>query len=258
MYAWLGRVVGARIVVDIDDPIDVDLPVTSRCLRLADDVVIGHESLRATLPRASREIARVVATPIPTRIYLEQARPEGVPIVGWIGDGPSHAAVLQSLIRDAEHSAPLTRRRFRLRIVGAPRGDVPAALVGGSEVEVVESLSWADELQLASECAKFTVGLAPYRGRGGVAFKVIQYLAAGALPLVDRRSPGVDHLWALPEWLRAQCITDFSDAGVWGASLDGLLTLATNADQAELRLTLADAIADYDSAQFAVRLIAGA
>jgi hypothetical protein len=217
--------------------------------------------LRETLPAERRATARVLPTPIPISLYRSQTREtrrDGLPVVGWIGDGSSHADVLRRLIADVHGSPALARDRFRLRLVGAPRDLGPEVSDGGSVVEVVDALAWEDETSVAATCSAFDVGLAPYRGRGGVAFKVIQYLAAGAVPLVDERSPGVDHLHALPPWLRSHCVTDFEDANAWGAALHELLGLVAGTRRDELRSALAAASTDFDSDLFAARLIAWA
>ncbi len=261
-YAQVLRAFGARIVVDLDDPIDTTSPVTSGVLGLAHEIMVGHESLLSTLAVRERRRSRARVTPVPVDLYADPTHrsdhPE-VPIVGWIGDGCSQADLVHHLVGDVLHSPHLEERRFGLRLVGVEPRElrlVPEVAAFEERVECITDVRWDDEQAVAAECARFIVGLAPYRGQPGVAFKVIQYLAAGVVPLVDRQSPGVDHLSALPEWLRSMCVTDFSNSASWCHSLAGLLDLVGQADaRKQVQGTLVEAARAFDVRAFARSMV---
>lgn len=260
LVAAISRALGAKVVIDFDDPMNWSHPATAWCLRLADVIVAGSETLREDLPASSRSPVRVLATPIPLALYhelsVETVRGEA-PVVGWIGDGQSHAALLQRLVADLAGSPDLRDTTCRVRFTGVDAElfhDHPS--IGGHIIECVPSIAWEDERVVAGAFAGLSVGLAPYRGRAGVAFKIIQYLAAGTLPLVDRRSPGVVHLKSLPEWLYAACITDYEDDRTWCRDLAHAIRLTTGEQRDQVAALTRRAARPFDVIEFARQLVA--
>ncbi|MDQ3275313.1 MAG: glycosyltransferase [Actinomycetota bacterium] len=185
----VAKLTSARVIVDFDDPFVESNRTLVRCLARADVIFLGHDALRQCLPTTiDHRRVQIRPTPIPTATYAINRVPIGErPIViGWIGS-PAQAEQLDAIIRAIDSTA-LGARNVAVELIG-----IEPASISATEhvpVAVTENLKWDDEAAVAAAVTRFDIGLAPYRGRPGVAFKVLQYLAAGARPIIDRDSPG--------------------------------------------------------------------
>jgi len=115
-------------------------------------------------------------------------------------------------------------------------GGLPVAptfrIVGTADAEVTPSesvvcvpasrIDWGDERAVAHLLADATVGLAPDRGTAGTGFKVLQYLAAGCIPLVQRSGPGAAYLADASAELLGLCLVDDFDVATVAAALDAI------------------------------------
>ncbi len=222
-------------------------------------IVVGSEVLRKELPEDIRgSVTRILPTPLPAERYRRagEQRPV-VPVVGWIGDGPAHAEMLSRVVGRLAEPGALPRQDFRLRLVGVAPSllEASGAIVGGGPIEFVPDIDWADENAVAEQFGSLTVGLAPYRGRPGVAFKIIQYMAAGTFPLIDLRSPGAAYVAKLPQDLQELCLVDYFDDS-WCRSLAKLLDFAHGGDAEPARERLRKAARGFDVDPFADALVA--
>ncbi|MGZ4759331.1 MAG: hypothetical protein ACXV95_09760, partial [Acidimicrobiales bacterium] len=218
--AALARASGARVVLDFDDPVRVRAS-TPFLLRMSTHVVLGHVGLLEGIrvPRGTEVV--VIPTALPVASYERDGRPDGV-LVAWLGS-PEWAPPMIDLaeaLTTGDH--PLAGVTFRF--VGT--GDGPTILDPASVASVPASeVDWADEPALADLLADATVGLAPDRGTPGTGFKVLQYLAAGCLPLVERGGPGATYLaYASDELSRLCLVDDFAPTSV-ATALEAIVRL---------------------------------
>jgi hypothetical protein len=239
-----GRILGGRVIVEFDDPFDVENRAVVRCLRIADSIVLGHGSLRQFLPEKCEPKVHIVAPPVPLRIYDAAVRPSRPSVIGWIGgrDQPSQLAEIARCIRGFPEFSTM-----EIRFVGVDLASMRNLASDVPGLEVVEDIAWEDEHTVAEAISAFLLGLAPYRQRPGTAFKVLQYMAAGALPLVDRTSPGTAFLAPLSPALSELCITNFAEPEVLRASLRRALGALRSTAQ-EIRRDLRAAASEFDTA----------
>lgn len=149
---------------------------TASLIRMARHVVACNTYTREYALRFRKaEDVSVIPTVVDPAVYRPdpQPRPDGVPVVGWIGTH-STAKYLEDL-RPAIEAAG-ARARFRLRIVGAGR---PFTFRG---VEV-ENKRWSLENEVM-DYQGLDVGLYPVRddewGHGKTGFKPVVYMSCGA------------------------------------------------------------------------------
>jgi glycosyltransferase involved in cell wall biosynthesis len=182
------RLAGRRsrlVAIDVDDPV-AEHGAAGWATRRASVALVGSVAL-ADRYAGRIPIVEVVPTSVDVGLYDGCRSPHTDQLViGWIGDGPAYRASLVRLV-GACASAPLPGRR--LRVVGT-KGDesLEAELRRAAldvPIELVAHIDWEDERAVARELAAFDVGLAPFRNREGASFKTVQYLAAGAVPVVE-------------------------------------------------------------------------
>ena len=180
------------VVVDVDDPVD-EAGTFAWALGSADLLLAGSQAVQR---RYQGRLPRVVEHPTPLDFDLyarNRSGPNGNPVVGWIGDGPAYAESLVRMVSAVARSG----HEVQLRIVGT-RGDprLEAALrvaSGSGQIELVSSVAWEDERAVADCVGAFDIGLAPFRNEAGGSFKTIQYLAAGAIPIVEVGGEAAHH-----------------------------------------------------------------
>jgi glycosyltransferase involved in cell wall biosynthesis len=178
------------IVLDVDDPVD-ERPAFAWALRRADLVLAGSHALMDSYGGRGLR-AELVPTSLDASSYERASLAPPPPTIGWIGDGPAYGEPLVRLV-----AAVAGDGRWTLRIVGT-RGDAELeerlrSAAGKAPLELVAGIDWQDEGAVAREVGRFAVGLSPLRSAEGASFKTVQYLAAGAVPLVEAGGEGERH-----------------------------------------------------------------
>jgi glycosyltransferase involved in cell wall biosynthesis len=182
----------ARLVaIDVDDPMD-EVGIARWAVEAAELALVGSHVLES---RYAGRIRRVVLIPtgLDVNAYAHPRIPQDPPVIGWIGDGPSYASSLVRMVAAAGSASD----RWRLRVVGTKGGDDLERRLreaaGSMPIELVSGIDWQNEAKIAREVARYDVGLAPFRDPAGASFKTVQYLAAGAVPLVEAGGEGEHH-----------------------------------------------------------------
>jgi glycosyltransferase involved in cell wall biosynthesis len=182
---------GRAIVLDFDDAIFLPnaseanrfvsslkyVQKVSTLVRLSDRVIVGNEFL-ARYARAHNDAVTTIPTSVDTARFVPRTsgRPEGPPIVGWIGSPTTtpYIAGLAAVLREAS-----ARHPFVLRIAGA----AGAVAFDGVDVQQ-EPWTLEREVELFNTC---DVGVYPLTddewSQGKCGFKAIQFMACG-VPVV--------------------------------------------------------------------------
>jgi glycosyltransferase involved in cell wall biosynthesis len=196
LFLRLAQRRGARIVVDVDDPVD-ETGVFAWALRNADAMLAGSTAVSERY-RAAGLAIHLVPTGVDYARYATaaardgSARAEAEFVVGWVGDGPAYAGPLVRMVKGLPEGHDDV-----VRIIGT-RGDarLEAALKKAARrmrLELHAHVEWESEAAVAEEIARFSVGLVPFREALGASFKTIQYLAAGVPPVVESGGEGERH-----------------------------------------------------------------
>lgn len=172
------------MVLDVDDAIWLSPPagaLMARTLgREARVVVAGNTYLAEWFGQVARDI-RIVPTAVDTARFVPAADEDGPPVVGWVGTAsnlPFLEAIEPAL---AQVLAAVPEARLRVVSNRAPKfASLPAARV--------DYQPWTPEGEV--RCFQgLTVGLMPLEDdpwtRGKCAFKMLQYMACGAAPVVS-------------------------------------------------------------------------
>lgn len=177
---------GARVVVDYDDAVSVNYEQHPNHLlrRMLRSKIPGIVAQSCQVIAANKNVADWASrfnpsvTLIPNSLDLTkypvdtpQARPNGVPMIGWIGT-PVTARHLRLLERPLQRLR--TRHPFVLKVIG-----VPGFKMDGVEVL---ALPWTEVSEI-DELRSCDIGIMPLPddawARGKSALKLIQYLASG-------------------------------------------------------------------------------
>lgn len=182
----------ARLVaIDVDDPMS-ERGLAGWAVRRAGLALVGSHTLERHYAGRVAEVV-VIPTALDVEAYALPRVRHDPPIVGWIGDGPSYAEPLVRMTAAVAASGG----RWALRIVGTKGADALERRLreaaGSTPLELVSAIDWESERAVARQVAEFDVGLAPLRDSKGASFKTIQYLAAGAVPLVEAGGEGEYH-----------------------------------------------------------------
>lgn len=192
---WLDALLWRRcpvpVVFDFDDAIcfrkdakrgSYRSPVRERKFRrvlgLAAAVTCGNRYLASLVPWEGKPTL-VYPSPVPTDVPQKDYAAASEPwVLGWIG-GKGNLSSLERIV--PELAAVGRRQDFVLRVISAGQfsaGDLP-----------VENIPWSIEGQEA-QVAGFDLGLMPLDAAspfdlGKCSYKVLQYMAAGVVPVAD-------------------------------------------------------------------------
>jgi glycosyltransferase involved in cell wall biosynthesis len=179
------------VAIDVDDPMR-EHGLARWALETAEVALVGSRALQEQYSERIRHVA-LIPTALDVEKYIYPRPPRDRPVVGWIGDGPSYAVPLVRMVS----AIAAAGGNWELKVVGT-KGSAPLEqelrdAAGTMPLELIPAIDWEDETAIAAEVATFDVGLAPFRNREGASFKTVQYLAAGAIPLVEGGGEGEHH-----------------------------------------------------------------
>ncbi len=211
----IARVLGRRFIFDIDDAVwQPPAKRTAFLARLAFLVTCGSApALRWA--RSKKRPALLLSNGLPLSVYVARSEESpGIPLVGWIGDGPAHAENLKLLVPvlDALRNEGTP---FRFRLIGAMGDRRIYDLFGGAtDVDIIDTLDWSDPRRAVSEIQRFAIGVMPLASsewNQAKYFKALEYMAAGVpvvasraealVPIVEGNAAGV-LVTDTEEWVR--------------------------------------------------------
>jgi len=197
------RLIGAKIVYDVDDPITISSPVTSWVLKNASAIFSGSHYLFDILSKFNKNVY-LVPTTIDFSIYnFKKSRKfngedEDI-VIGWIGTGPAYINGLKRIADMFRKLPGGVKKRIKFRCVGTLGDSRIESFLNenyiGVRSELIRNINWKDEYTVVEELAKFDVGLSPWKGnKAGVAFKTIQYMALGIIPIAEAAGENIYHI----------------------------------------------------------------
>jgi glycosyltransferase involved in cell wall biosynthesis len=206
----LERWTRAPRVFDVDDALWL-LPRGGFAARIAsqcDRVIAGNTFLAEYFARTGRPI-EIIPTAVDTTHYapVERVREEQI-VIGWSGSSSGLAYLLD--VEDA--LAAVCRLRPEVRVlVMADRAPTWSALASSQ----AEFVAWSPEREIPT-LQRMDIGLMPLRDgpweRGKCSFKMLQYMACGAVPVVSPVGMNVDVLARGPVGLAASGTAAWTDA----------------------------------------------
>ena len=179
------------VALDVDDPVERRGAFAVAASR-AHVVFAGSSAAAAEHDDAAR--VELISTPLDPSCYAVQRPSNDPPVIGWIGDGPAYFEALVRMVRSvARAPGP-----WSLQVVGT-KGNTALEqglreAAPGKSLELVSEIAWEQEDLVAQTVAGFDIGLVPFRNAEGASFKTVQYLAAGAVPLVESGGEGERHV----------------------------------------------------------------
>lgn len=183
---------GAKLIYDVDDPADLYHPIIRWILAHADHVTVASHHLLETF-RAMDKPVTYLPTCIDDRFYRRQkrsSRSRGVVTIGWLGTGPAYSEALQRTAQVLAALPTSVKSRCCFYCVGTGGDSKIESLFAESQIglksHLIPHLNWANEQQIVTTLNQFDIGLSPWIGRpGGGSFKIVQYMAVGAVPVAD-------------------------------------------------------------------------
>jgi len=185
-----------KIIFDFDDPIYLRNGLKSKMIiltKLADAVIIGSHHLAEWAAKYNKNVF-IIPTSVPLEKYSNHTkiyRESGEFVIGWLGNAPAHRENLKNLIPVFQE---LINRglKFKFILVGS-LGDKKIydifRRLDGLNIQFVDSIAWENPEIIASQIQKFDIGLMPLLdtewNRGKCAFKAIEYMACGVVPIVS-------------------------------------------------------------------------
>ena len=187
---------GVRIIYDLDDA--VYLRHNALTLRIgfilrASDAVTASSHAIAEYCSGFNPNVFVVPSPVDTRIFHRSARKkqDGMPVVGWLGDGRVHGPNLRILAKPLAELS--TTDQFRLKLVSALGSqeirELFSPLEGRVEVDYGQD-EWVDLSTIPSLIGDFDISVMPLLdnefNRGKAGQKLVESMAMG-IPVVASR-----------------------------------------------------------------------
>jgi len=192
LYKWLTR---RTMYFDMDDSVFVYMPHKLRFFtKLCDEIVVGSHYLYDWAKRYNPNVHLIPTSLDVGRYQLftrDYSKPNDVFTIGWIGGANYHLENLKLLVPVFEE---LIRRgvRFKFILVGASKNPQAYQMFGdikGLNAELIDALDWTDPQAVPKMIQTFDVGLMPLvdtpTARGKCAFKAIEYMACGVVPVVS-------------------------------------------------------------------------
>lgn len=185
-----------KFIFDFDDPIFLRKGFKLKMIiltKLADAVVVGSHYL-AEWARGYNKNVFIIPTSVPFESYSKYTKNYQNPgkfVIGWLGNAPAHMENLKSLIPIFQ-SLIDNGMIFKFLLVGS-LGDKKVRGIFNSvsrlEAQFIESVDWKNPENIACEIQKFDIGLMPLAdnewNRGKCAFKAIEYMTCGVVPIVS-------------------------------------------------------------------------
>ncbi len=192
LYTLLFR---RKTFFDMDDSVFLSLPwKTKLFVKMSDVIVVGSHYL-ADWAKAYNPNVHIIPTSVSIEKYRSQSRDYSIVndtlTIGWVGGANYHYENLRLL---APAFQELVRRGvpFRFVLIGASGNQKVYDLfqgIRGLDVELIDALDWTDPKAVPSAIQKFDIGLMPLVDtpgtRGKCAFKAIEYMACGVVPIVS-------------------------------------------------------------------------
>lgn len=185
-----------KFIFDFDDPIFLRRGFKLKMIiltKLADAVIVGSHYLADWAARRNKNVF-IVPTSIPFENYSKYTKnyqKAGRFVIGWLGYGPAHIENFKSLV-PALQGLIDSGAIFKFVLVGS-LGDkrIYDIFKGVSKLEAqfIDTIVWENSENEAREIQKFDIGLMPLVetewNRGKCAFKAIEYMACGVVPIVS-------------------------------------------------------------------------
>lgn len=180
------RILGQKLVFDIDDAVFVHTPKLTNLMIKAANVVIAGGDVVETYCRRFNHHTYFIPTAIPLKEYpVKKSYTATVPLIGWIGDGPSHYDNLKVIPRILD-ALRRQKIKFRFRLIGALGQERIHNLFHPdlhSEIQIIDSLKWEKSGEIGRHIRSFDIGLAPLASKDtfnlAKNFKVFEYMACG-------------------------------------------------------------------------------
>jgi len=185
-----------KFIFDFDDPIFLRKGFKLKMIiltKLADAAIVGSHYLAEWAAGYNKNVF-IVPTSVPFENYSKYTKnyqKAGKFVIGWLGYGPAHIENFKSLV-PALQSLIDSGAIFKFVLVGS-LGDKKIYDIFNSisklEIQFIDTVVWENSENEAREIQKFDIGLMPLLdtewNRGKCAFKAIEYMACGVVPIVS-------------------------------------------------------------------------